>query len=1192
MKKKILIGILGAMTVLGLASCKDEGLTTNKTTNTGNPITTTTPAETTPVVSTPTVTTPVGSQTILTPTPTTTVVVPTLPITTTTKPTPTLVIPPKDPQNLIVSGSDSGKLGFKEGTIVDNGDLEELSVSGGYESATAVWKNIGAERYTAYYKTSTSAYTKVDDELIRFRDNNMMRLDILGLKAETEYEVKIVPVYDNVENEKQAATFTVETIAYDRSGYAHFNYTNGVGAYNDDGTLKDDAIVIYVTDETKDDVVSTNPVLSDYTFEIPGNDWNNKEARGIGWFLNNAQYTKASRDEAGNIIASKTSNTYSETGSQLGFIKLNENHPICIRFLGTVTSPEGLTAFNSVNEGGTKGDNGHMARMKDYKNITIEGVGNDAVIEGWGFHFMCSNSSIGGESFEARNLTFSQYPEDALGMEGVQNDDTKTITAPVRNCWVHHNTFLPGYCANPAESDKSEGDGSCDFKRGYGFTMSYNYYEYCHKTNLIGSSNSSLQYDISFHHNFWYQCGSRIPLARQANIHFYNNYVLGDVNDTKCKLSYVTSLRANCYVYSEYNYYDGCKCVFTSSGGNAKAYQNTYVSCVKAAEDTVEAKTRDEVVVNNCQYLDIDYRTFDTNPDLFYYDVKEGRSDCYLTDSETARLDCIMYAGSQYRTLSGNSSYSPSKIKANEVEPVESISFDANDSFELQFPTVKGSSVVSNVYFSNVTSVSSSQIKFKGQGITFKLSDFASVTIAMSASTDGYQEGYIVSSTGKLMLAGSGTVELAPGIYYVTSTMKNKDTALTSMSFKRIESELASQMRIDNFNQAVSKLPLEITYNQEIANILRACVGAYSDLRGDEVNAVNYELVSKAYETFSKLGIDYVEGLINAIGTVTSSSGKAIIAAQKAYEELMNFDSTIIISNLLVLEEAQKAFEEYAVEECINSIDAIGTVTLESKEAIVLARTCYDLLNDSLKPLITNYQVLEEAEKTLDELIEVEEVKVLISKIDYELFTSLEEAIEGYEALSVEQQAMIDIDLSNAYVEYVIQLINSIGTVKMSSASVISKAEEMYGKLNAEQQLLITNYQVLLDAKVTLEELKNATQVCVFTGNTPSNNFFTVGRTDGKACGYKTVSVSYGGTTYTNAVKMESKTSISFTLETAMTVIVVCDVANCLFKVDDTSNKNAAADENGVLTLHLEAGTHTILKGDSCNIVLLMATPE
>lgn len=59
--------------------------------------------------------------------------------------------------------------------------------------------------------------------------------------------------------------------------------------------------------------------------------------------------------------------------------------PIDVRFIGKVTSPEGLTEYDSVNNGGTEGDNGHMARMKDASNVTIEGVGYDATIDGWGF---------------------------------------------------------------------------------------------------------------------------------------------------------------------------------------------------------------------------------------------------------------------------------------------------------------------------------------------------------------------------------------------------------------------------------------------------------------------------------------------------------------------------------------------------------------------------------------------------------------------------------------------------------------------------------------------------------------------------------------------------------------------------------------------------------------------------------------
>ena len=155
------------------------------------------------------------------------------------------------------------------------------------------------------------------------------------------------------------------------------------------------------------------------------------------------------------------------------------------------------------------------------------------------------------KNFEVRNLTFMNTPEDAVGMEGQETESTLTITAAVEHCWVHHNTFLAPSISSPAESDKSEGDGSCDFKRGRYFTCSYNYFEECHKTNLVGSGGTSVQYCLTYHHNLWYGCKARQPLARQANIHFYNNFIIG-TTDT------VASLRANAYMFAEKNYFLGC----------------------------------------------------------------------------------------------------------------------------------------------------------------------------------------------------------------------------------------------------------------------------------------------------------------------------------------------------------------------------------------------------------------------------------------------------------------------------------------------------------------------------------------------------------------------------------------------------------------------------------------------------------
>ena len=53
-----------------------------------------------------------------------------------------------------------------------------------------------------------------------------------------------------------------------------------------------------------------------------------------------------------------------------------------------------------------------------------------------------------------------------------------------------------------------------------------------------------------------------------------------------------------------------------------------------------------------------------------------------------------------------------------------------------------------------------------------------------------------------------------------------------------------------------------------------------------------------------------------------------------------------------------------AVKVVIARIDAIGEVTLDSKDAIEAARAAYDKLTDEQKKLVPNYETLTKAEET------------------------------------------------------------------------------------------------------------------------------------------------------------------------------------------------------------------------------------
>lgn len=110
------------------------------------------------------------------------------------------------------------------------------------------WQNGSYTAFNVYVQgAGASAWTKLDAQLVR-KYGNTGRADALGLKAGT-YKMKVVPVNSSkAEVAGDAATTGDLTVqAHDRTGFAHFNYAEGIGAYNNDGTLKKGAKVLYVT---------------------------------------------------------------------------------------------------------------------------------------------------------------------------------------------------------------------------------------------------------------------------------------------------------------------------------------------------------------------------------------------------------------------------------------------------------------------------------------------------------------------------------------------------------------------------------------------------------------------------------------------------------------------------------------------------------------------------------------------------------------------------------------------------------------------------------------------------------------------------------------------------------------------------------------------------------------------------------
>ena len=234
--------------------------------------------------------------------------------------------------------------------------------------------------------------------------------------------------------------------------------------------------------------------------------------------------------------------------------------------------------------------------------------------------------------------------------------------------------------------------------------------------------------------------------------------------------------------------------------------------------------------------------------------------------------------------------------------------------------------------------------------------------------------------------------------------------------------------------------------------------------------------------------VEYAQKTIDALDDITLNSEKAIEEAKKAYN-LLTDEQKEQIKNADAIKTAEEKLSKLQVENAESKISAIGDVTLDSKDAIKDARDTYDALTDDQKKQVTNYDVLEAAEKKLSDL-QVENVKTKIDGIGEVTLSSsstIKAARTAYDALTDDQKKQVtnyDVlqkaeselsDLQKA--DAVVTKIKNIGTVTLKSESKIKQARTAYNKLTDKQKTLVTNYDVLEKAEKDLADLKAADQV-------------------------------------------------------------------------------------------------------------------
>lgn len=474
--------------------------------------------------------------------------------------------------------------------------------SGWLESAYVEWQPVkNAEGYVAYVKeasASDDAYEKLDDTLIR-QYADYWRADALGLK-EGSYVMKVTAVLKDGKTVSES-TSSLEVEKYDRSGFAfseNSKFQTGSGAYNDDGTLKKNAQVIYVTPET---AKTCTAVV------------NGKEVTGFQSILD-AKQSAGTKDTS----------------------------PLDFRIVGCVTADD-VDHFSSSAEGiQLKGKSAYTEM-----NITIEGVGEDAAVQGFGF--LVRNSG----NVEFRNFAVMAFMDDGISL------DTKNC-----NIWVHNMDIF--YGSTGGDSDQAKGDGSVDIKgASTNVTVSYVHFWDSGKCSLCGMSDSA-EFLVTYHHNWFDHSDSRHPRIRVASVHIYNNYF-----DGNAKYGVGTTKGSSAFV--EANYYRNCKNPMMSSmqgtdalgqgtfsgenGGMIKAYNNITVgasSLIYANSDAGTAKadavsfdaylasSREETVPSSYKTVAgaTTYNNFDTSS---AYDLGVAEED--IDDPQNVPSIVTKYAG-------------------------------------------------------------------------------------------------------------------------------------------------------------------------------------------------------------------------------------------------------------------------------------------------------------------------------------------------------------------------------------------------------------------------------------------------------------------------------------------------------------------------------------------------------------------
>lgn len=1030
----------------------------------------------------------------------------------------------------------------------------EITDQGGwYEAAYVKWTAVsGATDYNVYIKKAGGSYTKLDKELVR-KYPTYFRADAVGLAAGS-YQMKVVPVVAGTENTAAAMESEALTVvANDRNGFAHYNRKEGVGAYDNNGTLKDNARVLYVTANNAKTVTLDMQVDSKGKMET--------------------------RTGLQNIIQA--------------YEKGQEKRPLAVRIIGTIKAAD-MDAFGSSAEGLQVKGNGSD---KCIANLTIEGIGNDATIHGFGI--LCRSIS----SVEFRNFAIMICMDDCLSLD----TDNK-------NVWIHHMDFF--YGGTGGDADQAKGDGTVDIKgKSSHVTVSYNHFYDSGKCSLGGMKSETTDCWMTYHHNWFDHSDSRHARIRTAFYHIYNNYY-----DGNAKYGVGVTMGGSAFV--ENNFFRNCKYpMLISKQGTDAQGDGTF-----SGEAGGVIKAYNNHIMNPKQVL--------------YYDGKQtdGKWDAVKVNSREEEVTAVAFNGG---TAFNNTATAEAikAVPASAIDAAEDVQAKVRDE-QLGAGRInsgdfvwKFNNEVQDPNYAVITELKSALLAYKstlvgfadgttiknggavsetlgGDGVgipqekndkvipiwgpggdTPEEEDFEEEPFIASADNDIFWFGENASETQKFMddkiiTMTNGSVEGASSKYdkdfYTTTT--SGGTTYTSDHVGAFSIAKASAAEKEDGGEIIFYCPKGVTSFK--FNYLRSGNAYYKIAKSlDGVNYTTVATVSKA-----AAGIDTRDFSNNVRDTestdpawikITNTSTGNLYIFGVLINQLGGSTATLLPSDLKV-EKSEENLNLGDITKVTYTTSSTGNVNFASNNptvAIVTTDGTITALGEG-KAIITVSQ-------TKDETYKAGTATITVNVKDPRAESAL--ALTSDAKVSVKEGETSQITITG-----------SVGDVTYTSSNTDVATVDATGKITAVAAgaAIITiadpgnSTTKGSSVTVSVSVIKDMTgiEVCSFDASkkTPSSSMVTVSGNYSNSKGQ----VEYGGTTYKDCVKMESATGITITpaADCCVTLVFGAAEGDKKFKLDDNTLKT---NSKGQYSFNAKGGTaYSLKKGDSINLFLVIFDPN